>query len=56
MADSTPTGSKPVLVQNVLSSTDVTASIRIGGIWSKVMTCRLSPLEKRASSTVPVRS
>ncbi len=54
-AEMMATGSKPAFSQNVLSSTAVVASSRIGGICSNVTTSRwLSP--NRASSTVPVRS
>jgi hypothetical protein len=49
------TGSNPAFSQNVLSSTAVVASMRIGGMSSKLTISRLkSP--KRASSTFPVRS
>jgi hypothetical protein len=51
-----PTGSKPVFVQNDRSSMPVVASIRIGGMSSKRTSSRRSPLLKRASSTLPVRS
>jgi hypothetical protein len=54
-AEAIASGSNPVFVQKVLSSTAVVASIRIPGIWSKVTASRrMSP--NLASSTLPVRS
>ncbi len=49
-------GSKPVLVQNDLSSTAVVASIRTGGRSVKSTTSRRSPELKRASSVSPSRA
>ena len=54
-AERMPAGSKPAFSQNVLSSVDVVASIRTGGIWSYVTTSRCSRA-KEASWTLPVRS
>ena len=55
-ADTMASGSKPVFVQKVLSSTAVVASTSAGESWSQVTGMRCSPLLKRASSVVPSRA
>ena len=55
-AETMPTGSKPALLQKVLSSIDVVASTSAGESWAKSsMTWRWT-WPNRASSTLPVRS
>ncbi len=55
-AETMASGSKPVFVQKVLSSTAVVASTRAGEIWSKVRIWRCSPLLNVASTVVPSRA